>query len=604
MPEGDLRDLLVDGVVEGVGGVLVFLPQILLLFLFIGLLESSGYMARAAFLMDGVMSKAGLSGKAFLPLLSSYACAIPGRDGHPHDRLGQGTPDHHLRRPVDELLGAAAGLLPAGPAAARPEEGHWLQALMLFGVYAGGTLTALVVARIVRGRLGPDESTHHFMLELPPYRAPQWGYILRHVADRGWSFVRKAGTLILGLSILLWALQDLPEVRQRRPGRTACPQRDGPDRRGHRAGGATARLRRPHRHRDPDLVRGARGVRLLDGDRLRRRGSDDEEETRASLRERLRRGHLARRLADVHAADPALAAGVLHLRAAMPADHRGGRPRGRIVEMGGRPVCVHGRLRLSCVAAGVPGRQTVGIRIDGLAQLQLAEHRRRLWSRRPRRCLSCGSAGGATQAAVWQGLRMPEVAAVYPRPPAGKTSWLVKRVLQSSGGSSRRLGEAALPKSSISAEQGGRSGRGVLAGQVSRAAAPAHGPCRSGSPTAVSLSPQPLLRVFRDAHPHPAQRFAAVEIRDHEEGLAALLVAAQEGVEPVPAGCFPGEAAEVRVAVVGVVEAVEIAAGEGRLAQQVEQVPIPAAQRFLLVAEPAAVEAAAVDPLRSSGIAQ
>jgi ferrous iron transport protein B len=211
MPPGDLRDLLVGGVIEGVGGLLAFLPQIVLLFFFIGLLESSGYMARAAFLMDGVMAKAGLSGKAFLPLLSSYACAIPGimatrTIGSAKERLTTifvaPWMSCSARMPVYFLL---------VPLLIGREEGHWLQALVLFGVYSVGTLTAFVVARLLRGRLGPDGHAHGFLLELPPYRAPQWGYILRHVIDRGGAFVRKAGTVILGLSILLWALKTFPK---------------------------------------------------------------------------------------------------------------------------------------------------------------------------------------------------------------------------------------------------------------------------------------------------------------------------------------------------------------------------------------------------------
>jgi ferrous iron transport protein B len=90
-------------------------------------------------------------------------------------------------------------------------EGTWKQALILFGIYALGTITAFIVARILRGKLGPDKTVSHFMLELPPYRPPQWSYIFRHVIDRGWAFVRKAGTIILGLSILLWALQTYPK---------------------------------------------------------------------------------------------------------------------------------------------------------------------------------------------------------------------------------------------------------------------------------------------------------------------------------------------------------------------------------------------------------
>ncbi|MFN7342454.1 MAG: hypothetical protein ACK5TA_03880, partial [bacterium] len=90
-------------------------------------------------------------------------------------------------------------------------EGTWKQALVVFGIYTIGTLTAFIVARILRGKFGPDKVVTHFMLELPPYRRPQWSYIFRHVLDRGWSFVRKAGTIILGLSILLWALENYPK---------------------------------------------------------------------------------------------------------------------------------------------------------------------------------------------------------------------------------------------------------------------------------------------------------------------------------------------------------------------------------------------------------
>ncbi len=211
IPEGDLRSLLVDGVVPGVGGVLVFLPQIVLLFLFIGLLESSGYMARAAFLMDGFMAKAGLSGKAFLPLFSSFACAIPGI-------MATRTIDSAKERLVTIFVApwmSCSARLPVYflivPLLLHENEGSWVQALILFAIYTLGTLSAFVVARVLRGRLGPDKTPNHFLLELPPYRAPQWGYIFRHVLDRAWSFVAKAGTIILGLSILLWALSTYPK---------------------------------------------------------------------------------------------------------------------------------------------------------------------------------------------------------------------------------------------------------------------------------------------------------------------------------------------------------------------------------------------------------
>jgi ferrous iron transport protein B len=211
MPDGDLRSLLVNGVIGGVGGVLVFLPQILLLFFFIGLLESSGYMARGAFLMDHVMAKAGLSGKAFLPLFGSYACAIPGI-------MATRTIDSAKERLVTIFVApwmSCSARLPVYfliiPLLLHEKEGTWKQALVLFGIYTVGTLSAFIVARILRGKLGPDKVVTHFMLELPPYRKPQWSYIFRHVLDRGWSFVRKAGTIILGLSILLWALENYPK---------------------------------------------------------------------------------------------------------------------------------------------------------------------------------------------------------------------------------------------------------------------------------------------------------------------------------------------------------------------------------------------------------
>ena len=211
MAEGDLRSLIVDGIIGGVGGVVMFLPQILLLFLFIGLLESSGYMARAAYLMDGVMAKAGLSGKSFLPLFSSYACAIPGI-------MATRTIDSAKERLVTIFVApwmSCSARLPVYfliiPLLLHEKEGTWKQALVLFAIYALGTLTAFITARLLRGRLGEDISPGHFLLELPPYRKPQWSYIFRHVIDRAWSFVKKAGTIILGLSILLWALSTYPK---------------------------------------------------------------------------------------------------------------------------------------------------------------------------------------------------------------------------------------------------------------------------------------------------------------------------------------------------------------------------------------------------------
>jgi len=211
LASGDLRSLLVDGVIGGVGGVVMFLPQIVLLFLFIGLLESTGYMARAAFLMDAVMAKAGLSGKAFLPLFSSYACAIPGVMAA---RTIHSAKERLVTIFVAPWMSCSARLpvyLLIVPLLLHEQEGSWKQALVLFFIYALGTLSAFLAARVLRGRLGPDDTASHFLLEMPPYRMPQWRYILRHVLERASAFVRNAGTLILGLSIMLWALSTYPK---------------------------------------------------------------------------------------------------------------------------------------------------------------------------------------------------------------------------------------------------------------------------------------------------------------------------------------------------------------------------------------------------------
>ena len=211
LAEGDLRSLITDGIIGGVGSVIIFLPQIVLLFLFIGFLESSGYMARAVFLMDRVMGRVGLSGKAFLPLFSSYACAIPGI-------MATRTIDSAKERLVTIFIApwmSCSARLPVYfllvPLLLGREEGHWVQALVLFTLYIVGTGTALLVAKLLRKKLGPDEVPNHFMLELPPYRAPQWNYICRHVCGRAWAFLKKAGTVILGLTILLWALSTYPK---------------------------------------------------------------------------------------------------------------------------------------------------------------------------------------------------------------------------------------------------------------------------------------------------------------------------------------------------------------------------------------------------------
>ena len=213
IPPGDLNDLLANGVIAGVGAVIVFLPQILLLFLFIGFLEDTGYMARAAFLMDRLMSKVGLHGKSFIPMLSSYACAIPGIMATrtietPKDRLVTilvaPLMSCSARLPVYTLLIAACipdikilGFLK-------------FQGLTMLVMYLLGTVVALLMAWLFKKTLLRGE-TPMLIMELPPYKMPLLKIVLRHMWDRSKLFLRRAGTVILGVNILLWFLATYPK---------------------------------------------------------------------------------------------------------------------------------------------------------------------------------------------------------------------------------------------------------------------------------------------------------------------------------------------------------------------------------------------------------
>lgn len=211
LPEGQLRNLVVDGVFGGVGGVVVFLPQILFLFFFIALLESTGYMARAAFILDRVMSSVGLHGRSFIPLLSSYACAVPGIMAtrtieSPKDRLVTilVAPFMTCAARLPVYLVMIAAMLPTGP-------GHALKkSLMLLALYFLGTAVALGFAWFFRKTLlrGPSLS---MVMELPPYRLPRWEAIFHEMVDRAWTFLKRAGTIIFALSILLWFLMNYPQ---------------------------------------------------------------------------------------------------------------------------------------------------------------------------------------------------------------------------------------------------------------------------------------------------------------------------------------------------------------------------------------------------------
>lgn len=208
-----LNSLVVDGVIAGAGGVLVFLPQILILFFFILVLEESGYLPRAAFLLDKLMFKAGLSGRAFIPLLSSFACAVPGimatrSISDPRDRLTTilvaPLMTCSARLPVYALLIAAF----------IPEQLVWgvfnLQGLVLFGLYMAGIVSALLVSFVLKF-FQTDKSQHMLLMELPSYRFPDPKSIWIGLLDRAKIFLKRVGGIIFALSILLWFLCTFPQ---------------------------------------------------------------------------------------------------------------------------------------------------------------------------------------------------------------------------------------------------------------------------------------------------------------------------------------------------------------------------------------------------------
>src|SRR5207249_4651807 len=209
---GDLNSLLVDGVIAGVGAVIVFLPQILLLFLFIGFLEDTGYMARAAFLMDRLMSKVCLHGKSFIPMLSSFACAIPGIMA---TRTIETPKDRLVTILVSPLMSCSARLpvytLLIG--ACIPDKRMLgfikLQGLTMLSMYLLGTIVALLMAWLFKKTLLKGD-TPLLIMELPPYKRPVLRVVLRHMWDRSRLFLRRAGTVILGINILLWGLATYP----------------------------------------------------------------------------------------------------------------------------------------------------------------------------------------------------------------------------------------------------------------------------------------------------------------------------------------------------------------------------------------------------------
>jgi ferrous iron transport protein B len=211
---GLLSALLADGVIAGVGAVAVFLPQILILFLLLALLEDTGYMTRAAFIVDRPLKALGLSGRSFLPLLSSFACAIPGI------MAARSIPDARERR----LTILLAPLMPCSArlpvytlliAAFVPDRSVFgvlnLQGLVLFVVYVSGLVVAVVIASVLF-RLRRKQRSLPMVLEMPPYRVPLWTNVLLRLRQRSGAFIKRAGTVIFVASVVLWALATFPRV--------------------------------------------------------------------------------------------------------------------------------------------------------------------------------------------------------------------------------------------------------------------------------------------------------------------------------------------------------------------------------------------------------
>ncbi|OWK30919.1 ferrous iron transporter B [Sphingomonas mucosissima] len=214
MPEGLLRSMITDGLIAGVGAVLVFLPQILILFAFILVLEASGYMVRAAFLMDRMMAGVGLSGRAFIPLLSSFACAVPGimatrTISDEKDRLTTiliaPLMTCSARLPVYTIIIGA--FIPDRSVA----PGVGLQGLVLLGLYLAGIAGAFVAALVLRQTVTKGDSSG-FMMEMPRYQMPRLSDIAIGLWSRAWIFVKRAGTIIALTTIVLWALLSFPRA--------------------------------------------------------------------------------------------------------------------------------------------------------------------------------------------------------------------------------------------------------------------------------------------------------------------------------------------------------------------------------------------------------
>ncbi|MBN2072854.1 MAG: ferrous iron transport protein B [Actinobacteria bacterium] len=206
IPEGFIQSLIVDGIIGGVGGVIIFTPNIMLLFFMIALLEDSGYMARAAFVMDRIMHKIGLHGKSFIPMIIGFGCTVPAYMG---SRILENRKDRLVTMHINTFCSCGARLpvyiLIAGaffPAIA----GN-----VIFSLYFIGIIFAVIMARVLRATRFRGES-EPFVMELPPYRIPTLKGIFIHTWERTWMYIKKAGTVILAISVLMWALFTFPMI--------------------------------------------------------------------------------------------------------------------------------------------------------------------------------------------------------------------------------------------------------------------------------------------------------------------------------------------------------------------------------------------------------
>ena len=208
MSDGPLRDLIVDGIIGGVGSVVVFLPNILILYLFISIMEDSGYMARAAFIMDRLMHLAGLHGKSFIPLVMGFGCNVPAI-------MATRTIESQSSRLITILINpfmSCSARLPVFVllvATFFPESAG----AMLFGIYLFGCVVAILTARLLRRFMfGKDETP--FVMELPPYRIPTLNATLRHMWERSEQYLRKIAGLIFVAAVVIWFLSYYPRPTQ------------------------------------------------------------------------------------------------------------------------------------------------------------------------------------------------------------------------------------------------------------------------------------------------------------------------------------------------------------------------------------------------------